>query len=259
MEKYGPWRKSITLGLSNSAAFLLALLLAAPAIFTALSGCSGKPVEEGKIVLSVGETKLSLAEFEELFEFETEGFSDPETRDGDRMRFLQQMVEEMLVMECARTLGISVDSQKLLEAEKQIREDYAADYSGQAGEAGSQDAFEQMLVDRVVEYDMWKKALERRLLIEEVIARQVAGKIKVSDDEIRHYLDENQPVPQNIEGEDGAPEEALQAPDKEIHNVQDSVDAARRYLTAKKTEEAYGGWLMQLKATFPIQARPEFL
>lgn len=240
--------------------YALLLIISSLGALLWLSGCTDKSQAGADLAAKVGESSLSLSEFESRFESERDSLVDGESIHNARLRFLRQLVEEMLVLECARSMGITVSPEQVSEAERQIREDYSADYSGldqpESEAVEGQDQFEQIFVEQVVPYEAWKKALERRLLIEEVVQRQVGESVLVTEEEVELYLEENPPVSRPDASDDG---EVDSRADEQALDPDALKETVRSYLKAVKMEQAYGKWLLDLKKQFTVQVWPERL
>jgi parvulin-like peptidyl-prolyl isomerase len=157
---------------------LLALFLA--------SGCSSKsdmPAED-QVVIRVDERVLTLAEFNEYFEpirmsYDKEHAQDSVALREARLRFLLQLVEEMIILRRADELGIDISTQELDEAVRDFQKDYP--------ETG----FEYQFLKQAISFEAWKERLKKRLLIEKVTRKELLEEVSVTPQEIGDYYNEH--------------------------------------------------------------------
>lgn len=151
-------------GFSKTPALVIAIL-AATALW--MAGCGGeKPPSGDSPVVVVGGTVLTRDGFDELFrlaeaEMASQDLMDSGERKTARLRFLDGQVEELLILERGRELGLSVSGAELDAAVAAI----AADYP--------EEAFQKTFTEQAVPFSLWKKALGRRLLIQKVIRAEL--------------------------------------------------------------------------------------
>jgi parvulin-like peptidyl-prolyl isomerase len=102
---------------------LAALLLAGSA------ACRRAPEEKApSILIQVGESRLTTAEFESAWTAWSaaaggDGDTEPQARQAERTRLLQELIEEMILLERARELGLGVDDAELAAAVAAVRKD----------------------------------------------------------------------------------------------------------------------------------------
>ncbi|MBU2488938.1 MAG: SurA N-terminal domain-containing protein [Proteobacteria bacterium] len=205
-----------------------------------LAACSAPPAPLDLVVARVGETSLSLADFESRFLIsrmggDPEELAEPESRNLARKKFLAQLVEEMLVLERARELGIRPDPARLEKAVADVSEGYPPG------------AFEGVFARQAVRESAWMRALECRLLVEELIGREVEPKVQVADEEIAAFLERKMDVYALTSSFEPPPESQAQ------------WEAAGRELFRQKKEDAYRKWLSELKERYVIEIHRERL
>jgi parvulin-like peptidyl-prolyl isomerase len=151
-----------------------------------VSGCSNRnnTGAEGQAVIQVDDDVLTLAEFNEFFEPLRMTYGKEPTDEGlavrqARLRFLLQLLEEMIVLRRAEELDLHVSSEELEEAVGRIEGDY--------GEEG----FKAMFMKQAVSLETWKERLKRQLLIEKVTRKELLRKISLTPEEIKDYYEQH--------------------------------------------------------------------
>jgi parvulin-like peptidyl-prolyl isomerase len=151
-----------------------------------VSGCSNRnnTGAEGQAVIQVDDHVLTLAEFNEFFEPLKTSYAKGTTDSGldlrqARLRFLLELLEEMIVLRRAEELDLHVSSEELEETVDRIQRDY------------DDDGFKAMFMKQAVSLEIWKERLKRQLLIEKVTHRELLSKISVTPEEIRDYYEQH--------------------------------------------------------------------
>lgn len=139
---------------------------------------------EGQAVIQVDDQVLTLAEFNEFFEPIRMSYAEEPTGTGlglrqARLRFLLQLLEEMIVLRRAEELDLHVSAQELEETVRDIERDY--------GEEG----FKAMFMKQAVSLEGWEERLKRQLLIEKVTHKELLKKISITPEEIRDYYEQH--------------------------------------------------------------------
>ena len=135
-----------------------------------MAACSDTDVPAvDEFLLRVGDRTVSGQEFEQLMELSKIAYppaanSNPEILEVIRHRLLVEMIEELLIFERADELGISVSEEELERHVSDIRKDYP------------QGAFEQIFIEQAVPYELWKKRTGDRLLLDKVLAADLADR-----------------------------------------------------------------------------------
>ncbi|MGD8513316.1 MAG: SurA N-terminal domain-containing protein, partial [Deltaproteobacteria bacterium] len=151
-----------------------------------VSGCSNRnnTGAEGQAVIQVDDHVLTLAEFNEFFEPLKTSYAKGTTDSGldlrqARLRFLLELLEEMIVLRRAEELDLHVSSEELEETVDRIQRDY------------DDDGFKAMFMKQAVSLEIWEERLKRQLLIEKVTHRELLSKISVTPEEIRDYYEQH--------------------------------------------------------------------
>lgn len=202
-------------------------------LLISIQGCFRKGGEDPYLV-RVGEGSISVSEFLQSEEaaaeeaFPGEHDIGKSLREEMRMRVLNQLTEELLIAEKARTLGIQVSEEEVNLSIESIKADYP------------DNTFEETLLENAVSFAIWKKKLIRRLLIEKVIQRELVDNVKISSGDVSEYVKKH--YPQGM-------------PQKEDTN--DFNQRVVHHLRQQKAEQAYKEWLDMLRLEFPVEVNRE--
>jgi hypothetical protein len=190
--------------------------------------CS-RPAEDNGYLIRVGGSMVTVSEFNHAVAAAAEDDYPGEqeiggaTRNELRMRVLNQLAEELIIAERAKTLGIQVSDAELERAVADIKADYP------------DDTFEKTLLENAVPFQAWKEKLARRLLIDKVVKKELVDKVEITSQDVADYFQSHYP--------EGVPEgEKADAVDQRI--VQ--------HLRHQKAEAMYQGWIEELRKTYPV-------
>lgn len=198
-----------------------------------LVGCGQKDADLSKeVLIRVGDRHLTVLEFNDAFEIAKIAYEDnirrqPEDLQDARIRLLNELTVEMILLEEAQKLGIQVTDPELEKAVAEIKSDYPE------GE------FEKTLLEFAVSYDSWKNRLKNRLIINRVIEEELAGKITISPEDISEYYQE-QYQGKALESESGQSADDINA-------------AIVKQLRRRKAEENYQAWIETLRSQYEIE------
>ena len=210
-------------------------------IICTLAGCDDygsdlDSVPGDNYLIRVGDRVVTIVDFNRAFEIVKAAYShnalqEPDSCRGAKLRLLSQLIEEMIILERAKELNIGISDSELEEAVAQIKEDY------------DDNAFEQTLLEQAVSYHLWEKELERRLLIEKVVERELKKNVAITPEDISNYYENH------YKGHDG--QSALSAgPDKADGDLNRIIV---KQLRRKKAEEAYKPWIENLRKKYLIE------
>jgi FKBP-type peptidyl-prolyl cis-trans isomerase (trigger factor) len=152
-----------------------------------------------------------------------------------KIRFVGQLVDQLVLLEHARTLGIDVTDQELTKALEAIQQDYP------------DDVFEQLLLENAITLEEWKASLRNRLIIERVIRQE--GSIRISEEDVARFMAQLD----RKRRENAADRET--AADQPPPSDESIVDQLRR----SKTEVAYAEWIAGLKQKYPVEINQDVL
>ncbi len=197
-----------------------------------LTACPGtdEPSAHNAVLLECDQRTITRAQFERAFEAARIAYSDERSVDqevvnGARLRLLNQMAEEMIIDRRAQDLGIVLDAQELEAAIADIKADYPP------GE------FERMLLESAISFSLWKDRLRARLLMQKVVALDLAQAQQISPREIQAYY--------KAHAAEYAVEEQT-APQPEM--TRKIIERLRR----QKVESAYPQWMAALSGQYRL-------
>jgi len=203
------------------------------------AGCSDiKQKERDEYLIKVGERIITVGDFNRAFEIAKSAYPhnsilQPDTIREARLRLVQQMTEEMVLLERAEELGITVEDSEVEKAFEDIKRDYP------------DNVFQNMLLEHAVPYHSWRKGLKTRLLMEKVVAKELGDQIEISPDEISKYYHEHFKE-NNTESEEGAAS-------KDINTT------IIKILRREKMEKAYAPWIKELTGKYTVEINNEQL
>ena len=116
-----------------------------------------------------------------------------------RLRLIQQMTEEMILLERAEELGITITDSQVEKALRDIKRDYP------------DNVFQEILLEYAIPYQSWKEGLKTRLLMEKVITQELGDKIEITHDDISKYYEEH------FKGDNTSPD--VKAVSKDINSI----------------------------------------
>jgi len=207
-----------------------------------------KSGETDDYLVRVGQQVITQADFEETFEIATDAYPYQLKTDMDEyktamMWHLNQKIEEAVLLERAREIGIEISDAELEQEISTIKKDYA------------DDVFENLLVERAVSYASWKKEFKRRLLIERLLKAELEDGVVITPEEISsrresYEKEKKQEKKQELE---------MKAEMKAKAKVQSKPDASSEeqsraiivnQLRRKKIEGAYIPWIKDLRKRY---------
>jgi hypothetical protein len=202
-------------------------------LFIFLSACGQKENDLGKeVLIRVGDRVMTVLDFKNAFEitkiaYENNIKEQPEDLRKAQIRLLNQLTIEMILLERAKELKISITDAELEQAISGIKGDYPE------GE------FENTLLEYAVSYDSWKDRLRNRLILEKVIEEELKSRISITAEDISDYYQKHY---QGREKESAAEQTS-----------EDINEAIVKQLRRQKTEEAYNAWIETLKEQYEIE------
>ena len=162
-----------------------------------LAGC-GPPADRTAapiVLVHVGMQTVSVDDFEAAFAISQMAYDfgdlqQPAIWREARLRLLNELVEEALVLEEARILGIQVSAEEVDEAERRIREDYP------------EGVFEAVLLENAVQYPAWRERLRVRRLLEKTVWEVLGAQVAVTPEALAAILaDSHETGPGNAGGQ----------------------------------------------------------
>jgi len=213
-------------------------------VVLSLAGCFGSETEkEAEYLIRVGERIVTEVEFTRAFEIAKTAYGHNAILNSDaagrvKARLMNQMIEELLLLEIAADCNINVSDAELEKAISDIKADYP------------DNTFEEVLLENAISFNLWKKRLKRRLLMEKVINRKLRDSIVLTPDDITDYYNEHY---KGDENETGIEKDIGQNAEKVVPKEQKDVnEMIIKQLKRGKTEEAYTSWIETLKEKYSI-------
>jgi len=194
-----------------------------------LSGCAGSDSDQSdEYLVRVDGNVATVLDFQRAFETAKSAYPHNITHEssvyrGVKQQLLNQMIEELIVVQRAKELNITVTDQELGDAVEKIKRDYP------------EDEFEQMLLEYAISYKLWEKGLRIRLIMEKVITEDLINNIAVTTDDMAKYYSEH------LKGGSGDP------------SNKPAVEIAVKNLRNAKAESAYKVWINELQQKYKIE------
>ncbi len=202
-----------------------------------LAGCNKEQetkLDDSEYLIRVGRNVVTLRDFNNALDIE--GTAYPENIRDDHEAFgklqlqvMKQLTERLILQERARELHIWVSDPEIEEAISEIKTGYPE------GE------FENVLLESAISYDLWKKELKARLLMEKVVARDMGERIVITPEDMATYHQEHHP--------DKSPDSAP--------SLEEMDDMAIRQIYRIKSEKAYQSWIRELQEKYAIEINKE--
>lgn len=198
--------------------------------------CSRNPVDLSLTeLIRVGESQITVREFKQIQDMSQDYYWQENKADGDSaeskdLRMLDQVIEELLIKEHAKTLRIIVSKTDIDAAVRNIRSDYP------------EDTFDQVLLENAVSFDFWRKRLGVRLLMDKVIERELENHAIITPEDIASYYKKHY-----AEASD------QQDNTKALGKSNDINEVIVKRLRKLKAEKNYKNWIKELQQTYPVQ------
>jgi hypothetical protein len=196
-------------------------------------GCGEKGPDLGnEVLIRVGDRVVTILDFNEAFEISkialTHGAGEQsEDLRKAQLRLLNELILEMILLERADEIGISVTDVELEGAVAAIKSDYPS------GE------FEKTLLEFAVSYETWESRLKTRLIMEKVIEKELENRITITPEDIAAYYKKN------FQGKKGESDS--------IPASGDINEIIVKQLRREKAEEGYKTWIEELKTKYEIE------
>ena len=204
-----------------------------------LAGCSDvEHKQKDEYFIKLKDRIITVTDFNKAFEIAKNAYpqnriQQPDVARKARLRLIQQMTEEIILLERAEELGITMTDSQVEKAIRDIKRDYP------------DNVFQEILIEYAVPYQSWKEGLKTRLLMEKVITQELGDKIKITDDDISKYYEEHL--------EDDNTSTDVKAMSKDINNI------IIKILRKEKMEKAYASWIKNLKNKYAVEVNKKEL
>ena len=196
------------------------------------AGCMNSGSNTGnEPLIRVGDRVMTVLEFNEAFEILRSAYpqnlkDEPEDLRNAQLRLLNQLAIEMIILERAEELELSVSEDEMNKTVNDIKSDYP------------EDTFEKTLLKTAVSFESWKARLKNRMLMQKVIDHELRDQIVITPEDIADYYERNIKT--------RAPEAETAASKEEMNEM------IIKFLRREKTEQAYQRWINNLKKKYPI-------
>jgi hypothetical protein len=208
-------------------------LLGAVLLSGSFGGCmNSESNPDHEPLIRVRDRIFTVLDFNKAFEIAKTAYprsfkDDPEGYRNARLRLLNQLVVEMIILERADELGLSITGEEINKAVNEIKGDYP------------EDTFEKAFLESAVSYESWEARLKTRLLMQKVIDHELNNQIVITPEDIASYYEKNYQATDT-----GA--ESIN-PDKDIN------EHIIKHLRQQKAEQAYKIWIKELKRKYSIE------
>lgn len=199
------------------------------AVLLSMSGCSRDRVGD-EYLIKVRSNIVTVSEFKQAMETAREE-AFPGDRNPDqaalndlRIRVLNNLSEELIIVQRAGELGLSVSVAELESAVAAIKADYP------------DNTFEETLLENAVSYEFWKKKLATRLLVDKVIEKELVDKVQITSEDVGAYYRAHYPQ--------GPPD------GEDSEKINEKIVT---HLRQQKAEQAYKTWISEMRQTFPVE------
>jgi len=200
------------------------LMVVAACVCSLLSpGCMEAPSEPvDTYLVKVGGSTVTVSEFNEVFEISKTAYSHSDTMDPQvvadiKLRLLNQLIEELILLERAGAAGISISAGELESEVQKIKADYP------------DGVFEEMLLEAAVSFEAWKKRLKVQLVARKFIQAELEAKITITTEEVARYYAQH------------FPEDTRSEQDERQPYITDAM--ILRMLKNQKVQAAYAEWM----------------
>lgn len=196
-------------------------------------GCSDHKAQLLTVSLvRVNDRSISVSEFNRRYdaasaEFPVSMDADPMVEKEMKLRLLNQLTEELILLERADELNLAISNQELTTAIEAIRADYPA------GE------FEKVLVEQAIVYDEWKAQLRMRLLKEKVVREDLEISIILTPEEVSASYEAHFPDRGTVG-------------DQKLNDTADN-EKVIKLVRRQKAHDVYRSWLMDLQARYDVK------
>ncbi len=196
-------------------------------------GCENTGLGIGDHVLVKVESRVcTIADFNKAFDiaklaYGEETLSEPDALVEIRTRLLREVTEELIMLERAEELGLSISEAELSAAVEEIKKDYP------------EDSFDRLLLENAIPFSFWKESLERKLVAERVEAAELEKEVLVDAGELKEFYDAY-----------------LADSTLELKSEEDAAALSRKIverLRREKAREKYPSWIKSLYDRYRVE------
>ncbi len=149
-------------------------------------GCTKKSEEKEETTLAkIGNSIITLQQFKDSFSNAGRRYASKYPLDRTaalklKATYLNQMIEEKLILMEAKRLSINVGKEEIDAAVAGVRKNY-----------GDSESFRKVFVDGHINMEKWREKIRRKLLVEKVIFSLLSAKVTVSPEELVEFYNNN--------------------------------------------------------------------
>jgi len=214
----------------------LRITLGGTLILINLYACGRVPTND-HVVIRAGKSEITSEYLNQALEISKSAYPSIDRLSEKKIQELHEkviaeLIEEALITERAREMGISISELELNNAVNDIRKDYP------------EDTFETMLLEQSIPYDFWKKRLKKRLLIQKTISADLQKNMTISQADIADF---HRRFPNNSV----SPLESHPLKNENIQ-VPSNKQAIETFIKSEKTEDKYPDWIKGLKERYGL-------
>ena len=173
-------------------------------------------------LIKVNNTIATIADFNMAFETNNILNTDIIPQNGqnlckDKIFFLNQYVEELILLERCKETGISISDHDMENSILKIKKEYP------------EGVFERLFIEQAIPFNLWKKKFKINLLMQKVIKKDLEDNITIDPGEISAFLAQQNDAAKPV-------------------NQQKII----KYLRKEKAQKAYGEWLNKLSSRYNV-------
>ena len=149
-------------------------------------GCTQETNEkEDEVLASIAGIVITVKQFDDAFSSSGRRYGSNRPLDRTstlklKATYLNQMIEERLILMEAKRMSITVGKEEIDAAVAGIRKNY-----------GDSESFRKVFVDGHINMQKWREKVGRKLLVEKVIFSSLSAKVTVSPEELEAYYNNN--------------------------------------------------------------------
>jgi len=183
-------------------------------------------------LIRVGTRVLTVLDFNQAFEIAKTAYPhnlryEPDDYRNAQLRLLNELTIEMIILERAAELGITISEEEVENAVADVKKDYP------------EDTFEKTLLEFAISFEAWQDRLRNRLLMEKVIDQELKDQIIITSEDIAQYYESNF---------------KSKLPDADSEMIREDInEMIIEQLRREKMEQAYQTWINKLKQQYPIE------
>jgi hypothetical protein len=198
-----------------------------------LVGCSDvEQKQKDEYFIKVGNRTITVADFNKAFEIAKNAYPHNSIQQPDvireaRLRLVQQMTEEMILLQRGEELGVTIKDSEVEKTLEELKRDYP------------DNVFQEILLEYAIPYRSWREGLKTRLLMEKVIAKELGDHIEITHDDISKYYEEH--------FKDDDTSSVVKEVPEDINNI------IKKILRKEKMEKTYAPWIEKLKNNYVVE------